>query len=283
MHLEKVASNEDEERRAAKSAQSHRYLSACFYELGKSEEGEKEALAAIAGEQDSRIRLNSKGYLADRYLFCKEYEKAVEICDEIIAEDEGYYPAYLIRQEACFHMDKAQQVVDDYYRAIDIYAGYDKPYFYAAKIFYEYRQYENAKGVIERARENQVEFTKRLSFEEAKILRMLARNAEDRQKAREILEELLREPEEEQADIQKNKENTPDRAEMIFEMGLLHHGDEETERAVSLIREAIELKPDKPWYHLVLGNIFRDTGNYKDALTEYQKVEDVYHHTEMYC
>ncbi|MDE7282603.1 MAG: tetratricopeptide repeat protein [Lachnospiraceae bacterium] len=282
MHIKSVASEEDEEKRAAESAQSHLCLSACFYELGKSEEGEKEARTGIAEEPDFRIRLDSKRYLAGRYLLDKQYENAVELCDEIIAEDEDYYPAYLITQESCFNIDKAQQVVDDYYRAIELYAGYDGPYLYAAKIFYDYEQYENAKGVIERARENQVEFTKRLSFEEARILRRLAQNAEDRQKAREILEKLLGEPEEEQADLQENKENTPDRAEIIFEMGLLYYGDEETERAVSLIREAIELDPDEPWYHLVLGNILRDTENYKDALTEYQTVEDVYHHAEMY-
>lgn len=279
-HLEQIAGKEDDElKKAASTAQSHRCLAACFYELGKSDEGEKEARIVIETEPDYKNRIDSKGYLAGKYLSGKQYEKAVELCDEIVEEEEGYYPAYLIRQEACFHIGKAQQVVDDYYRAIDIYAGYDKPYIYAAKIFYDYKQYENAKGVIERARENQVEFSKELSFEEAKILRMLAQNAEDRQKAREILEELLREPEEEQADSQ---ENTPDRAEMTFEMGLLYQRDGETERAVSLIREAIELDPDEPWYHLVLGNVFRDTGNYKDALTEYQAVEDVYHHTEMY-
>ncbi len=279
MYIEKVASNEDEEKRAAESAQSHLCLSACFYELGKSEEGEKEARTAIAEEPDFRIRLDSKRYLAGRYLLDKQYEKAVELCDEIIAEDENYYPAYLIRQEACFHMDKAQQVVDDYYRAIELYAGYDGPYLYAAKIFYEYKQYENAKGVIERARENQVEFTKRLSFEEARILRMLARNAEDRQRVREILEELLREPGEEQADIQKN---TPDRAEMLFEMGMLCWDDKKTDQAVSMLREAIEINPDEPWYRLLLGDVFRDVGSYKEALAEYQTVEDVYHHTEMY-
>ena len=279
MHLEKVASDEDEERRAAKSSQSHRCLSACFYELGKSEEGEREVRAAIAGERDSRIRLDSKRYLAGRYLFYQEYEKAVEVCDEIIAEDENYYPAYLIRQEACFHMDRAQQVVDDYYRAINLYAGFDRPYLYAAKIFYEYKQYENARGVIERARENQVEFSKELCFEEAKILRMLARNSEDRQKAREILTKLLEEPEEERAASQND---TLDRGEMLFEMGMLYWNDKETKQAVSLLREAIEVNPDEPWYRLILGDVFRDVGSYKEALTEYQTVEDVYHHAEMY-
>ena len=58
--------------------------------------------------------------------------------------------------------------------------------------------------------------------------------------------------------------------------------EEKTEQAAAMLREAIEVNPDVPRYHLVLGDIFRDVDNYKDALTEYQKVEDVYHHAEMY-
>ena len=54
-------------------------------------------------------------------------------------------------------MKKAQQVVDDYHKAVDIYAGYHRPYLFAAKIFFNYSQYEDAKNVIEYARENQVE------------------------------------------------------------------------------------------------------------------------------
>lgn len=278
-HLETVAVSEEEEEKAAKAAQAHRCLAACFYELGEREEGESEARKAIETEQDSRIRLDSKRYLAGKYLAGKEYEKAVELCDEILVEEDNYYPAYLIRQEACFHMDKAQQVVDDYYRAISIYAGYDKPYLYASMIFYDYRQYKEAQGVIERARENQVEFSGKLRFEEAKILRMLAQNAEERKRPREIVEALLNEMEEEQGDAQ---EDMPDQAEVLFELGLLHQGDRETDQAVTLIRKAIEMDSHEPWYRLVLGNIFRDTGNYREALAEYQTVEEVYHHTEMY-
>lgn len=282
-HLDKVAGCEDEGKRAAKAAQSHRCLAACFYELGQREEGEKEAQTAIETEQDPEVRLDSKRYLAGRYLAGKEYEKAVELCDGILAEKENYYPAYLIRQEACYHIDKAQQVVDDYYLAIGIYAGYDRPYLYAAMIFYDYRQYKEANGVIERARENQVEFSPKLRFMEAKILRMLAESAEDRKRPREILEDLLRQTEDgRKAPQEDSQAEMPDQAEVLFELGLLYQSGRETREAVSLIRKAIETDPDEPWYHLILGNIFRDTGSYKAALTEYKTVEEVYHHTEMY-
>ncbi len=177
--------NEDDEKeRASKAAQSHRLLGVCYYCTEKPDEGERETKTAIELEADERIRIDCKYYLADRYLSLKEYEKATEVCDDILETDDRFYPAYLVRQEACYHMRKAQQVVDDYYRAIDLYAGFDKPYLYAAMIFYDYNQYKDAIGVIERARENEVEFSKKLRFQEAKILRMLSEDAESRKRPR---------------------------------------------------------------------------------------------------
>lgn len=304
-HLGQVAGNEDDaEKKAAKSAQSHRCLADCFYELGESSEGEKEARIAIETEPDFKIRIDSQRYLAGKYLLGKEYEKTVELCDEILEEEEGYYPAYLMRQEACYNMGKAQQVVDDYYRAIDIYAGYNRPYLYAAMIFYDYDQYENAKGVIDRARENQVEFSKKLLFQEAKILRMLAESAEDRKRPREIVEELLEEIEKEQekkrqeekeqaitGEDQPEKKSTKERQEkeeeldsanLLFELGLLYYGDDDHDQAIALITKAIQTDQGEPWYRYVLGNVYRDAGRYKEALVQYHTVENVYDYTEMY-
>ena len=82
-----------------------------------------------------RERIENMHYFANKLLLTKKYGSSVDICDRLLAEDESYYPAYLIRQEACYYMKKAQQVVDDYYRAIELYAGFDKPYLYAAMIF----------------------------------------------------------------------------------------------------------------------------------------------------
>lgn len=300
-HLEQVAANEDDEKKKrAKSAQSHRCMADCFYELGESEKGEKEAQAAIETEPDARLCMESRRYLAGKYLFYKKYEKAVELCDTVLAENEEYYPAYLIRQEACYHMDRAQQVVDDYYSAIDLYGGYDKPYLYAAIIFYDYDQYENAKGVIDRARENQVEFSDRLLFQEAKILRMLAESEEERRRPREIVEGLLEKLEKEQKEKgEKEKEEREkeenekeaagnrqveelDKANLLFELGLLHYSSDENEQAVSLIRQAVREDPGETWYRYVLGNVYRSMDRYKEALAEYHGVEKDYQNAEMY-
>ncbi len=285
-HLKCVEENvEDEEKRTSKASQSHRLLGVCYFCTQRREEGERETQTAIEMETDARTRLDCKYYLADRYLSFKEYERATEICDEVLSEDDGFYPAYLVRQEACYHMRKAQQVVDDYYRAIDIYAGFGRPYLYAAMIFYDHNQYKDALGVIERAKENQVEFSKMLRFQEAKILRMLSEDEESRKRPLEILDALLEETKEtgeNAAEEAEEDKDALDRAELIFEKGLLYEGSENLDRAISLVRESVRMDPEEPYYVLVLGNLLRDAEEFAKAYEQYKRVEEVYHHTEFY-
>ncbi len=282
-HLTCVNANkDDDEKKASKAAQSHRLLGVCLFALGKRKEGERETRTAIAMEADERTRLDCKYYLADRYLFFKEYEAATEACDELLAEDEGYYPAYLVRQEACYHLGKAQQVVDDYYRAIEIFDGFYRPYFYAAAVFYDHRQYKDALGVIEKAHENQVEFSKNLRFQEAKILRMLSENEEERKRPLEILDALITETEDDPVPPDPEDRDAIDRAELVFERGLLYEADGKMEGAIALVREAIKMDSEEPYYTLVLGNLLRDIDQFDKALEQYKKVEEVYHHAEFY-
>lgn len=285
--LEELPEGEEKEE---KKAQAHRILGICFFCMDNREAGERETRTAMEAETDERGRLDIRYYLAGRYLDFKEYEKAVEECDGILAADENYYPAYLVRQEACYYLKRAQQVVDDYYRAIALYAGYDRPYLYAAMIFYNYSQYKDAMGVIERARENKAAFSKKLRFQEAKILRMLSETPEERQRVMEILDALLSETEEEalrqQGDEAEEKDaedqDALDRAELLFEKALVFESDEKLIDAVALVQEALKLDPEEPYYHLVLGNLLRDMEKFAEALKEYEKVEEVYHHTEFY-
>ncbi len=281
-HLKCVEENGDDgKKKASKAAQSHRLLGVCYFCTGQPEEGERETKTSIEMEADERTRIDCKYYLADRYLSLKEYEKATEVCDDVLEADDGFYPAYLVRQEACYHMRKAQQVVDDYYRAIELYAGFDKPYLYAAMIFYDYDQYKDALGVIERARENEVEFSKKLRFQEAKILRMLSEDEESRKRPLEILNELLKETKGE-PEKEADDRDVLDRAELLFEKGLLFEREEKLGTAIELVQGAIMLDPEEPYYVLVLGNLLRDAEQFDRALVQYKRLEEVYHHAEYY-
>lgn len=283
-YLHCVEALPEEPKRRSQRVEAYHSLSVCFFETDRPEEGERESRKAIALETNTRERLDWRHYLAGRYLVLGEYEKAVEECDELLSEDEGYYPAYLVRQEAAYHLEKAQQVVDDYYRAIDLYAGYDRPYLYAAMIFYDYSQYQDAIGVIERAKENEVEFSEKLRFLEAQIRRMLAENAKDREKVMELLDALLYETEADNGELKENgaSKDGPKRVELLFEKALLFGDGEKYTEAVVMAREALKLDAGNPYYRFMLGNILRDMGNYAEALKEYKQVEETYHHAEFY-
>lgn len=257
------------QKRLSRAARAHLLLSGCYSELKQDEEAGKEAEKSIETALSFKDRIENMHYYANQLLFNKKYERSVDICDRIIAEEEGYYPAYLIRQEACYHIRRAQQVVDDYHRAVEIYAGFYKPYLFAVKVFYHYSQYGDSKKVIDRAKENQVEFSDELKLYEARVLRNLSHSKKDREPAREILEQLAKGLTEETCDIE-------DKSEVPFERGLICWDDDEFEPALAFMEEAIGQNPERMQYHVVRGHIYLEMKKYREALEEYQAAAEDY-------
>lgn len=244
-------------------------LGGCYYELGRYEESEETLREAIAVMSDKKEELGCRQYLAYILMKTKQFEKAVDVCDGIIKEDRGYYPAYLIRQESCYELKRGQEVVDDYYSAIDIVPEYFQPYMYAAEVFFYFGQYNDAKGVYELARQNGVEFSDRMKLFEAKVLRNLAGSKKDRIEPMKILEELKENLENEGCDIE-------DKSEIEFEIALLHWDNNDFKKSLAYIKEAIEKNPDRLQYRMVRGNIYQDMNKYRDAIREYDAAEEEY-------
>lgn len=249
-------------RRISRHVNACHILSDCYFELGRQEDAERIIEEGIEFAPGLREKFGCLQYYANILLKTKQYEKAVDLCDRIIKEDAQYYPAYLIRQECCYELHKAQEVIDDYHRAIDIFAGYHRPYMFAAEVFFHYSQYEDAMRVYKQARENQVEFSPRMKLYEVKVLRNLAENKEDRDKARAILEELEEARKQEECDLE-------DRSEVDFEKGLLAWDDGDLEEALEYLKKAIKGNPNRMQYRMVRGNIFADHKEYRRALGEY--------------
>lgn len=245
-------------------------LSGCYYEMGEMEkaiETVKEAVEHAEKIQERLMCFQYEGYL---YLKSEQYERCVDVCDQIIEEEPQYFPAYLQRQEAYFELRNGQKVVDDYHNAVNVYAGYYKPYLLAAQVFFYHEQYEDGKGVLERARENQVEFSSQMKLFEVKILRNLAETSEDRKRPLEICEELLNE--EDHGDIE-------DPSEIPFEKGLLLWDDGDYAQALKYLDQAISQNEDRMQYRMVKGNLLREMERYQEALACYRQAEDHYEQT----
>ena len=220
--------------------------------------------------QDKQACMQYKAYL----LFEDgNYKDCVDVCDQILKEDEGYFPAVLQRQEAAYELKNGQQVVDDYYRAIRIYAGYYKPYMLAAQAFFYSNQFSDALGVLDRARENEVVFSPNMRLYEVKILRNLAEKREDREKPFAIAGELL--------DIVKEKGSDPDMdiedvSEVEYEIALLHWDNNNLYEALEHLETAVGQNPERMQYRMIRGHVYLDKKEYKSALKEYSEAAQVY-------
>ncbi|MGN0484702.1 MAG: tetratricopeptide repeat protein [Lachnospiraceae bacterium] len=245
-------------------------LGSCYYKAGRNEDGYAMMQKAIANYKDPAEKLNGMQFLANQILEQKEYEKAIAISEQILAEDDTFYPAYLIQQEAYYYLYRGQEVVDNYYRAISIFPGYYKPYLYAAMVFFQYGQYKDAKGVLDRAKENEVEFSPWMKLYEVKILRNLETSAEAYKQMFELLDEL---------DImleKGEKHDLEDVSEVAFERAVLYWNQNKFAQALEMLQKALVQNPKRMQYRLVRGHIYQDMEEYEKALEEYAMAQTAY-------
>lgn len=258
---------EENKKRRSREFQARYIISGCFMELKEFGEALSYVDSAIQVSGDDGDRISSMQYKAQILFADKQYESCIDVCDQILLEDSQYYPSYLQRQEAAFELRKGQQVVDDYYSAIGIYNGYYKPYLLAAQVFFFYDQFEDAKGVMDRARENQVDFSPNMKLYEVKILRNLAETREDREPLFTILKGIQEE---------NGETDIEDASEVEFETALLHWDNNDYDTAQEHLAIAIEENPDRMQYHLINGHIYLDKKEYKKAIREYTTAEEDY-------
>ncbi len=265
--------SEENKKRISREYRACHILSGCCFELKKQEEALKYVDMAIETAQEHHDKQACMQYKAYLLFEDEKHKECIDLCDTILAGDEGYFPAIVQRQEAAYAMKNGQQVVDDYYRAIRVYAGYYKPYMLAVEAFFYSNQFSDALGVLDKARENQVEFSPNMKLYEVKVLRNLAEKREDREKpfaiVRELLELLRGEIPDEDMDIE-------DKSEVEYELSLLYWDDNDTNAALEHLGKAIDQNPNRMQYRMIRGHIYLDRKEYKSALAEYKEAEGVY-------
>lgn len=267
--------SEESKKRLRRKGTAYLMLGHCLMKTKQYDDAVEMLARAEEENSDLGEKLSAMNTMAETFLAMNALERAADKCDQIIAIEQRYYPAYVIRQEACFKMQRAQQVVDDYYRAIEIYPAFYKPYLLAAKVFFLYRQYKDAKGVIDRAKNSQVEFSDDLKLLEVKILRNLAENNEDRKVPLEIVEKLAEEVDPKNTDIE-------DVSEIDYETGLLYWDNNSIDLAVQYVKKAIAKNPSRNQYLMIQGDMLRDLRKYEEALNSYKAAKEDYGNTAGY-
>lgn len=267
--------SEESKKRLRRKGTAYLMLGHCLMKEQQYDEAVEMLKHAETENSDLAERLSAMCTLAETYIAMNKCESAVDQCDEILKIEPRYYAAWLLRQEAGFKMRRAQQVVDDYYRATEIYPAYFKPYLLAAKVFYFYSQYEDAKGVIDRAREAQVQFSDDLKLLEVKVSRNLAESEEAREPLYSILDDLQEHVNPEQTDIE-------DISEIDYERALLLWDDDDPQKAQIYLKKAIRKNPDRLQYYMVQGDLLRELKKFRDALESYETAEAGYDKTAGY-
>lgn len=260
----------ENQKRISRYSRACHILGGCYFEMGDREKAIEILQEAVEKADKPQDRLMCRQYLGHVYLKSGQYEMCIDLCDQIIQEEDQYFPAYLQRQEAYFELKNGQKVVDDYHNAVEIFGGYYKPYLLAAQVFFYCDQYEDGKQVLDRARENGVQFSSRMRLFEVKILRNLAEGEEDRKRPIEICRELL--SEEDHDDIE-------DPSEILFELAVLCWDNHDNQSALSHLNKAIAQNEERMQYQMVKGNILREMEHYEEALVCYEQAKKQYQDT----
>lgn len=227
--------------------------------------------AALVRQPDSRECRMEKVQL---FLEQKRFEEASAVCDEMIAEDEGDFYAYVLRQKCAYELFDGQRVVDDFYQARAIYQGHAPIYELAADVFIRYGQYEDAKGILAQAEEAEVS-SPRLDLLGLMILRESAGEAEEIRMALDEARKL-------EEKFQEHAEQVTDenRAELFCEFSRCLRGLERQKEALEYIEKALKTHEDK-LYHWIRANTLYDLKRYEEAREEYQICVREYGDNEM--
>ncbi len=140
-------------------------------------------------------------FLMAKTLFLREiheYERMAESCARMKELDDGFFWAYFYAQEAYEELGKAQEVVDAFYDAKNIYAGKPEIYERALRVFLAYRQYKDAKHILDQAQDAGVE-SFYLSLKKVEVMRRLATDEETLKEADDYAARVIAKLEEQNA------------------------------------------------------------------------------------
>lgn len=278
--LEEIMKTEDDgtekaKKRIKRRAMAYYLLSKCHYSFSKNKENPTEEIElcidyldkAIEVEENERELLRYMMEKADAYTKIEEYTKCVDVCDQIIARSEGFYPAYVFRQEAYFNLRMAQEVIDDFYRAIDIYQGDAKPYILAIKTFLGYNQYNDAEGILNRAKEAQIE-SNELRYNELVLKGYTAEGYDALKSLAEELKEFYEAVTDEPGDIK-------DSAEVLHQLALCYYHMRDFELALKTVKNKMDLSfTSGSW--VLYADCLESLEEYEDAAQEYKKLTQEY-------
>lgn len=261
---------------------AHFSVGICIWELEyrKKEEEQKESefsnaaeyiKKAISEETNVLVMLSYMEQLARFYLVINQYEKCIEMCNEIIEKDKGFFPAYVHRQKANYELKNAKEVIDDFFACIDIYPGYVQPYILAAEVFFAFEQYDDVENVIRTAGEAQLESD---SLELYRI-RCIHYKEFSRENVKKALKDILKLKKKIESYKDGEETDIENLAELEKETAVLYWDMDETEQALLVIEQFLKGNPDDLTMLHLKADILSREKQLKEALKIYKKLVEL--------
>ncbi|MGN0131895.1 MAG: tetratricopeptide repeat protein [Lachnospiraceae bacterium] len=222
-------------------------------------------------------KLSYMDQMALFYLDAGSYDQAIEMCNQVIAQDRNYFPAYVKRQQAYYEQKNGQGIIDDFYECIRIYPGYVKPYVLAYKTFYFYRQYEDAEGIWKRAEEAGLK-SDEMQLYRFKIRRMTRTGKENWQKTLgemiKFRDQYFARLNEKREENQEEESDLEEPAELYLEIGLLYWNLDDINAAMRTVEEGLHKYGDHINLLWLKGDLLMDTKDENGALHCYRKIAE---------
>lgn len=287
----------------------------CLWEIGmKGEDPEKKQQQyeeaaeyiqkALSEEDNVLVKLSYMEQLARFYLTVEEYTKCIDICNQIIEQDRGFFPAYVHRQKANYELKNAKEVIDDYFTCIEIYPAYAPPYVLAAEVFFAFDQYDDVEKVIQAAKEAELN-SDSLELYRIKCIHYKEFSKENVEKALRATEALRTKisqlPEGEETDLEELSDlereyavlywdldetakalsiiedflrRTPNNPTMLHLKADILIREDQPQGALEICQTLTRMEPDNLYTHLKLGNCYERMGEYSQAIKSYQWIID---------
>lgn len=270
--LDAVDDGTKENRRKVKRvAFSYFAIGLCQWHVADRDEAIINLNKGVDLEEGFYIKLSYMEEIARLYSENKEWDKAIEICNKIIEQDKGYYPAYLVRQKCYFELKVGQGVIDDFFACTNIFPGYVKPYVYAMKVFFFYEEYDNVAHVYEQAKENNLESDEM----ELYYIKMLCMTKNEPEQLRGHLDKLNELKASYYKKKGRNEESDLDEDELISEVAIIHWDLRDYEKAIQECESGLKKNPNFTRLLKLLGDIYSDQKQNDKAIEQYNKYIEI--------
>lgn len=210
-----------------------------------------------------------KNFCIDVLMKLKRYQQAEKMANECLENNPYDYGMMIFLEEIYYHLDRPQEVVNTYINLKNAGVAVDRVFEFAAKVFVDYGQYNDAMSVYDAAKEAGIESV------ELTLVRLscMGRN-DDAHKIIDVARNIIHDLE---IQREKDKESVPSEliAAAYFEMSRIAdvsgapfaHPNEKTD----MLKKAIKYDSSNPNYLYMCGRFCMLDGNYHEAIKWLQK------------